>query len=255
MATSTTLDKQVCSGKRERADGDSRSDGKEQDASTPAIQRRGVVEKAMEDPGLLTPKELDCLVRVLCAKVARQPGTAKPIADFCITVSSRPRGKAFGDLLMTSIHQWFDRQDELLPRRLPRAGDHLERKAEGEPRFKWTAFVDFLAELVAAMSGAGWNIPGHNSLWRLHDLAMLLRGCWDIMLRDPVYDVLDELKCLQSSFLVAGKTVHSFAARSVEDLVDLMRGESKNPKFPPEAQKILLELIKLQASAWEIKEE
>lgn len=208
----------------------------------------------MDDPGLLTPKELECLVRVLTSKVARQPGIAKPMADFCITVSSRPRGRAFSDLLMTSIRQWFDRRDELLPRRLPRAGDHLEGKAEGDPRFKWTAFVDFLAELVAAMSGAGWNIRGHKSLWRVHSLARLLCGCWDIMLHDPVYDVLDELNCLQSSFLVAGKTVHSIAARSVEKLVDVMRGESKNPKFLPEAQKILLELIKLQASGWEIKE-
>ncbi|KAH9369949.1 hypothetical protein HPB48_001826 [Haemaphysalis longicornis] len=176
MATSTALDEEACSGKRERADGDSHSDVKEQGESTPSIQHRGIVEQAMEDPRLLASKELECLVRILCAKVAQQPDIAKLIADFCISVSSKPRGRAFADLLMTSIHQWFDRQEELPPRRLPRAGDHLEGKAGGEPRFKWTAFVGFLVELVAAMSGAGCNTPGHNSLWRVHDLAELLRA-------------------------------------------------------------------------------
>lgn len=251
MATSAVPDKQGCSDKDERPEGDSRRDGKEQDESTPATQRRGIVERAMEDPGLLTWKELECLVRVLCAKAARQAGIAKFVADFCISVSSKKNGRAFVDLLMSSIHEWSDRREELLPRRVPPAGDRLEGKTGEEPLYKWTMFVDFLTELLAAMVGAGWGTRGHRSYWRVSDVAGLLCDCLDTMLRCPAYDVLDEVKCLQSSLLAVGKTVESFTSFHFDALVGLMLGATKKPQFPPEAQKLLFELVELRNFGWE----
>lgn len=247
MATAEVLAEHSCSEKSELPVVDSRRDGQEQDESNPSASRP-VVERAMEDPGLLTPMEMECLVRVLCAKVARDTGIGKFIADFCVSVMSKQRGRAFAGLMMTSIHQWFAWRAELLPRRIR----HFpEGKADEEPRYKWTAFVDFLAQLLAAMTGAGWGTAYHKSLWLVSSVAVLLCDCCDIMLRLPALDVLDEVKCLHSSLVIAGKAAQSAAAQQVEDLMVLMRRASNNPEFPPEAQQVLLELVKLHATGWE----
>ncbi|KAH9362967.1 hypothetical protein HPB48_014251 [Haemaphysalis longicornis] len=233
-------------GDRERKEDHSRRDGTEQYKSmSPAHNESFVVERAMEDPGLLSPLETECLVRVLCGKVVRETGTSSFIADFCISAMSKERGRAFADLLITYIHQWFNKRSELLPRRVQRE-DHIQGSdGEAAPLYKWTAFVDFLADLLVAMAGAGWCSLGHKSLWRVTVVAVVLCDCWDIMLRNPAYDVLEEVKCLRSSLVVAGKTAYSVAAERVEDLVAMMRGASKSRKFPPEAQKVLIELLEL----------
>ncbi|KAH9381438.1 MIF4G domain-containing protein-like [Haemaphysalis longicornis] len=246
MATAVVPEEQSCSGQRERPDGDSCPDGKEQDVPKPNTQRRPIVERATEDPGLLTPMETQCLVRVLCAKVAQGTGIGKFIADFCVRVISKQRGRAFADLLLTSIHQWFARRAELLPR----AGDRPEEKAGEEPRYKWTAFVDFLAELLAAMTAAARSAADHKPLWLVSSVAVLLCDCCYIMLRCPALGVLDEMKCLQSSLAVAGKAAESVAAQQFGDLIVLIGLASKNPELPPEAQKILLELVELRATGW-----
>lgn len=218
-------------------------DGREQH-ETVHDTRRCIVVRAMADPGLLTPLETDILARVLCGKVTREPGTSKFFAKFSVSVMSRENGRDFAGSLITSILDVFNKRRELLPRRVPGDGDRLHGAAgEAAPLHKWKAFVHFLADLVAAMTAAGWCRLGHKLLWRVIQVALVLCDCWNIMLSYPACDALDEMKCLLSTFAVAGKAAHLVAADYVEKLVALMLDASVSSKFPPEARQVLIDLL------------
>ncbi|XP_077542885.1 uncharacterized protein LOC144155377 [Haemaphysalis longicornis] len=247
MALSAAASEQSSWADGERGQGDSRPAGTKREEC--ASQRQTLFELAKEDPGLLTPLETELLARGLFFKVTEHIWTAKFAADFCVSAMAKQGGRVFADALLAYIS---DRQSELLPRRrFPPAWFHPEGQAGEEPRHKWACFVHFLSHLLAAMADAGWLSPGHNSLWRLFAVARVLWECWELMLRRPAQDVLDEVKCLQASLLVAGKAVDLALEQQVNDVVVLMRGASKSAQYPPEAQKILLELIDLRESQWE----
>ncbi|XP_077540110.1 uncharacterized protein LOC144152638 [Haemaphysalis longicornis] len=182
-----------------------------------------------------------CLVRMICAKALHVDGATKVLANLCLTIVTRQRSGAFAQLLVEACNQWFIRRDELLPRRVQGTGVAPKEPDTKGPCYKWTLFIAFLSELLAGIAGAG-------SLANAVFLAVLLCECCEITLRCPARNALEEIKCLQSALTVAGAAAESAAAQHVKNLVAVMQRASKDPKFPPEAQKILLELTRSKTS-------
>lgn len=136
MATASAAPDELSgSGNGERVQGASRPCGTEQEESTPSAQRRGIVERATQDPGLLTSEEAQYLVRLLRTRVAGQSCFTKFATDFGVCAVSKQRCRAFAGALLTCTGEWFTRRSELLLRRLPPAGDHLDGAAGEELQF------------------------------------------------------------------------------------------------------------------------
>lgn len=213
--------------------------GQEREKARSPIQQRSVVAKAQEEPDSLTSQETTCLVRMVCAKALHEDGAAKTLAHFCLAVITKQQSGAFAKLLLESCREWFVRHDELLPRAVQGTGGASRVAAQSGPQYKWTSLITFLSELLAGLAGAGSrSTPADCSF-----LAVLLCECCEISLRCPARNCLDEIKCLRAALAVAGTAAESAAAEHVKNLLALMQRASKDAKFPPEAQKIILEVI------------
>lgn len=107
---------------------------------------------------------------------------------FFVVRLQRGRTSAFIDGLVESCNDFFKRREQLLRRCTARTRSAAQHP--GSPSRSWTAYVTFLAELLAAVSRmeSSDKISG-----RIFCLAALLCECCHIMLRSPAQDTTAEV--------------------------------------------------------------
>ncbi|XP_077557285.1 uncharacterized protein LOC144172457 [Haemaphysalis longicornis] len=183
---------------------------------------------------------------------AEQEGTAETTANLCGAIMAKARSSDFADSLLDWCLVWFVRRDQLLPRCLLEAGEHVSGNA-APFRYSWTAFLSFIAELVKVFendgrSGAGqpWKSTTHPFL-----LASMFCSCVEVMLCSPAEDSLREVMCFGASLKSAGKVLELVAPDQMDALHESLLSACSNPNFPAEARRCLPLIIRLRSLGWE----
>ncbi|KAL3252926.1 hypothetical protein MRX96_054734 [Rhipicephalus microplus] len=190
------------------------------DASTK--KRISVVHRALSDPDLLTPVEVDRLVRVVFWKAIHDDDSAEPAA------SSAPA---------SSRVQWEPppQQD---------AGNQL------------TALVGFMAVLLSSIPGKGTAASvGSCHSGHIFCIAALLCDSCKLVLRSPELDHHTKVECLRRALTTAGEAAERGAPARMAALVACLRDAFLSSDVPEDDRLTLLELIELRASGWKLSPE
>ncbi|XP_070379219.1 MIF4G domain-containing protein B-like [Dermacentor albipictus] len=221
----------------------SRSSQEKRDPVSTPSDRLSIIGKALTDPDSLNALQMQWLVFNICDGVTKDSNNAASAAEFCTSLIKRGRTSAFLDALVETCSEWFKRRELLLPRCTARTP---AREPGGR---SWTAYVAFLAELLAAVSGA--ESSAQNS-GRIFSLAALLCECCHIMLRSPAQDAAAEIQCLRSLCMTAGKSIQRADAHLSAALAKCLRDSFMDSSRSADVRQALLELIELRASGWKL---
>ncbi|KAL3250453.1 hypothetical protein MRX96_055518 [Rhipicephalus microplus] len=82
----------------------------------PTKGRVSIVLRALSEPDLLTPVEVDCLVRVVFWKAIHDDDIAEPAATFCARVITAEQDGVFIDRLLWTCRDWLKKHDVPLRR-------------------------------------------------------------------------------------------------------------------------------------------
>ncbi|KAH7981569.1 hypothetical protein HPB49_025545 [Dermacentor silvarum] len=125
----------------------------------------------------------------------------------------------------------------------------VQRNIPEVPSRSWTAYVTFLAELLAAVSRmeSSDKISG-----RIFCLAALLCECCHIMLRSPAQDTTAEMNCLHFVFMTAGSSIQRAAPYLSTALGKCLRDSFMDSNRSADVRQALLELIELRVSGWKL---
>ncbi|XP_072146250.1 uncharacterized protein [Dermacentor andersoni] len=223
----------------------SRSSQEKRDPVSTPSDRLSIIGKALTDPDSLNALQMQWLVFSICDGVTKDSNNAASAVEFCTSLIKRGRTSAFLDALVETCSEWFKRRELLLPRCTART----PAPNPGGTGRSWTAYVAFLAELLAAVSGA--ESSAENS-GRIFSLAALLCECCHIMLRSPAQDATAEIQCLRSVFMTAGKSVQRADAQLSAALAKCLRDSFMDSSRSADVRQALLELIEFRASGWKL---
>ncbi|XP_075559064.1 uncharacterized protein LOC142590619 isoform X1 [Dermacentor variabilis] len=221
----------------------SRSSQEKRDPVSTPSDRLSIIGKALTDPDSLNALQMQWLVFSICDGATKDSNNAASAAEFCTSLIKRGRTSAFLDALVETCSEWFKRRELLLPRCTARTPARIPGGRS------WTAYVAFLAELLAAVSGA--QSSAENS-GRIFSLAALLCECCHIMLRSPAQDATAEIQCLRSVFMTAGKSIQRADAQLSAALAKCLRDSFTDSNRSADVRQALLELIEFRASGWKL---
>ncbi|XP_075559268.1 uncharacterized protein LOC142590723 [Dermacentor variabilis] len=230
------------------------SDEKTHSGEQPACREKSfsVVEQALLDPDVLTPEQVERLVRVLCKKAIHEADCAEPAAKFCATVIMKETGDTFLDFLMDSCRDHFRQREQLQPGCAGTGKTTEQPRKSGEPSHRWTGFVSFLAGLLTAITERG-SVVGTKLCGRAFCLAAMLCECCKNMVDAMTQDSAAELECLRFALKSAGSSAERAAPLRVAALAKCLRDRFLAEKCPPGVRVALLELLELRASGWKME--
>ncbi|XP_075740356.1 uncharacterized protein LOC142786512 [Rhipicephalus microplus] len=139
------------------------------------------------EPGLLTPVELECLVRVVVWKAIHDDNIAEPAATFCARVITAELDGVFIDRLLWTCRDWLKQHN--VPLRRSTARVLWEPQPQQDAGNQLTAFVSFMATLLSSIPGKGTATsvgschPGH-----IFCIAALLCNACKLVMRSPEMD-------------------------------------------------------------------
>lgn len=130
----------------------------------------------------------------------------------------------------------------------------------------WTPYVTFVAKLLvlfessdsSGANAAAVDVSGGEMLhgcWKkaVQSLAILFSSCCHVILRPPSLGTLDEMECLKSVMTATGKTMERVAPQLMRTLMARLRTAYLEPGTTAHMREILVELIELRASHWQLK--
>lgn len=224
-------------------------DGDDEDS---VLTYDSLVKQAMQDPNTLNTEELQWLARGICQTASRSVEHAEMAASFCQRIASQMADSgAFIKGLLSVCNELFGNRAELM--------GPLE-KAENMP-MRWTPYVTFVAKLLQAFdaSGAGDTIVnGDDEMLdgsgrsAARQLAFLLSSCFQTILRPPSLGSVAEMECLKSAMAATGKAVQRMEPHLMRMLMARMRDAFLEAGTSVRMRKILLELIDLHGSGWQL---
>ncbi|XP_037572357.1 uncharacterized protein LOC119454524 [Dermacentor silvarum] len=213
---------------------------------TPSAKLR-IIEKAVTDPDGLNTLQMQWLGFRICDRVTKDSNNVASAVEFCTSLIERGRTSAFIDGLVESCNDFFKRREQLLRRCTARTRSAAQHP--GSPSRSWTAYVTFLAELLAAVSRmeSSDKISG-----RIFCLAALLCECCHIMLRSPAQDTTAEMNCLRFVFMTAGSSIQRAAPHLSTALGKCLRDSFMDSNRSDDVRQALLGLIELRVSGWKL---
>ncbi|KAL3226195.1 hypothetical protein MRX96_049017 [Rhipicephalus microplus] len=128
----------------------------------PTKGRVSIVLRALSEPDLLAPKEVDGLVRAVLWKAIHDDDIAEPAAKFCTRVIKDEFDGGFIDRLLWTCRNWFKHFVISLPRSTYWAP--VEPKTQKNTGQKLIAIVNFMAVLLSDVP----ENPGAASMGSLH---------------------------------------------------------------------------------------
>ncbi|XP_075534175.1 uncharacterized protein LOC142567959 isoform X2 [Dermacentor variabilis] len=223
-----------------------------------AVRRNGeLVAQALTDPASLSSQQLVHLARLVCHTAALTTEHAEPAADFCYKFAL-VSDSAFLEGLLSGCRELYAKRQELMA--------PLERSTDVAVR--WMPYVSFLAQLLVAFvssngdgataardtvktrDGKRSNVISKNTV---RSLAILLHCCFHNMLCPPSLDSFDQMECLKSALTAAGKAMEKAEPHLMQAVMRELRDAYYNPETSEHSRKVLLELIELHASGWQLK--
>ncbi|XP_075730846.1 MIF4G domain-containing protein B-like [Rhipicephalus microplus] len=204
-----------------------------------------------EYPDLLTPVEVDRLVRVVFWKAIHDDDIAEPAARFCVRVVTAELDGVFIDWLLWTCCDWFKQHNVLLRRST--AIVQWEPPPQQDAGNQLTALVGFMATLLSSIPGKGTAAsvgschPGH-----IFCIAALLCDSCKLVLRSPELDHHTEVECLRRALTTAGEAAERGAPARMAALVTCLRDAFLSSDIPEDDRLTLLELIELRASGWKL---
>lgn len=215
------------------------------------VPRHVITRKAINDPDSLDSDELMELVGAICKAASGRIQSAEAAANFCLLVTQREREPRFIDCLVGWCMEWYNRRDELIPRRLWNEDEEDQRKAKGAPTpYQWTAFVAFLAELLVALTGGGRDgtgpVPVSTDHLSARLISTLLCNCCQIMARWPAKDIEDEMECFLFVLIRAGHAIKLTTPQRLRHLVGDLH--ETHGQFPDAVTPVSRELRRLRRS-------
>ncbi|KAH8036214.1 hypothetical protein HPB51_020449 [Rhipicephalus microplus] len=231
---------------------DSKMQERRDDAPTKG--RDSIVLRALSEPDLLAPKEVDGLVRAVLWKAIHDDDIAKPAAKFCTRVIKAEFDGGFIDRLLWTCRHWFRQLDIPLPRSTYWAP--VEPKTQTNTGQKLIAIVKFIAALLSDVP----EKPGAASMGSLHSghifsMAALLCDSCRLVMNSPQLDYEAKVECLRRALTTAGEAAERGAPARMAALVACLRDAFLSSDVHEEARLTLLELVELHASGWKLSPE
>nr|XP_037288715.1 uncharacterized protein LOC119181565 [Rhipicephalus microplus] len=220
----------------------------------PTKGRVSIVLRALAEPDLLTPVEVDCLVRVVFWKAIHDDDIAEPAATFCARVITAEQDGVFIDRLLWTCRDWLKQHD--VPLRRSTAKALWEPQPQQDAGNQLIAFVSFMATLLSSIPGKGTAAsvgschPGH-----IFRIAALLCDACKLVMRSPEMDHHTKVECLRRALTTAGEAAERGAPARMAALVACLRDGFLSSDVPENDRLTLLELIELRASGWKLSQE
>lgn len=220
---------------------------KESGPAQPPSHNLDILRKAEHDPDSLTFAEAETLANAICRKVTEDTGSAKHAASFCSSVaaSQKVRPSVFLESLVCTCHEWFKRRDVMLPE----CNGRQQRECplgETPASSRWTAFVEFVAELLVSVAETADRS-------QVLCLAELLIDCCHAALSSQARNKEDQMECMCRTLHRAGEVAEKAAPMRMGALVSRLLTEFMHGDVSVLARLILLELLELRASGWEFE--
>ncbi|XP_054919922.1 uncharacterized protein [Dermacentor andersoni] len=216
-----------------------------------------LIAQAMSDPTSLNSQQLVHLGRVVSHTAALTTEHAEPAAEFCYKVALAT-DSAFLEGLLSGCRELYAKREELMA--------PLEPSTDVAVR--WMPYVSFLAQLLVAFvssdgdgataardtvetrDGKRSNVISKNTV---RSLAILLDCCFRAILRPPSLSSFDQMECLKSAMTVAGKAMEKAEPHLMQAVMSQLHDAYFKPGISEHSRKVLLELIELHASGWQLK--
>ncbi|XP_075538665.1 uncharacterized protein LOC142573048 [Dermacentor variabilis] len=214
-----------------------------------------MVEQALQNPTSLNTQQLQMLAYAICHTAPKSIEHAEPAAKFCHRIAL-VSNSVFLEGLLSSCRELFKKREELM--------GTLEA-ATGVP-LRWTPYVSFVAKLLVefessdcanspgtAVDASGGERPSGSWKRTVQSLAILLSSCFHVILRPPFLGSAAEMECLRSVVTAAGKAMERVAPHVMCALMARLRDAFLEPGTSARSRKVLLELIELRASGWQLR--
>ncbi|XP_054931832.1 MIF4G domain-containing protein-like isoform X2 [Dermacentor andersoni] len=214
-----------------------------------------MVKQALQNPTSLSTQQLQRLARGICQTAPKSIEHAEPAAKFCHRIAL-VSNSVFLEGLLSSCRELFEKREELM--------GTLEA-ATGVP-LRWTPYVSFVAKLLVEFessdcaNSAGTTVDASggerpSGAWKrtVQSLAILLSSCFHVILRPPFLGSAAEMECLRSAVTAAGKAMERVAPHVTCALMARLRDAFLEPGTSARSRKVLLELIELRASGWQLR--
>ncbi|KAH7985830.1 hypothetical protein HPB51_026747 [Rhipicephalus microplus] len=205
-------------------------------------------------PDLLTPVEVDCLVRVVFWKAIHDDDIAEPAATFCARIITAELDGVFIDRLLWTCRDWLKQHDVPLRRSASRVlWVPQPQKNAGN---QLPAFFSFITTLLSSIPGKGTAASvGSCHAGHIFRVAALLCDSCKIVMRSPELDHHTKVECLHRALTTAGEAAERGAPARMAALVACLRDAFLSPDVPGDDRLTLLELIELRASGWKLSPE
>ncbi|XP_075740309.1 MIF4G domain-containing protein A-like [Rhipicephalus microplus] len=238
-AMEATLSGQVNSKMQERRD------------DAPTKGRVSIVLRALSEPDLLVPEEVDVLVRVVLWKAIHDDDSAEPAAKFCTRVIRAELDGGFVDQLLWTCRKWLKQHD--VPVQSSTFLAPLEPKTQKNAGQKLIAFGNFMAALLSDVpENSGAASMGSLYCGHIFSMAALLCDSCRLVMNSPQLDYEAKVECLRRALTTAGEAAERGAPARMAALVDCLRDAFLSSDVPEEARLTLLELLELRASGWKL---
>lgn len=210
-----------------------------------SLQISSLVRQAMHDPTKLSSKQLEKLACAICQTGTKSVAHAEAAADFCYRIAKAAHNVAFVEHLLATCHKLFGRWLELMC--LLEAAENV--------LMHWTPYVTFVASLLLKFESFDFECASgpDGSLKSVpQQLAFLLNKCFHIILRPPALGSVAEMECLRSAMTASGQAMQHVEPHLMCMLIVRLRDAFVIPNLHTRSREVLLELIELHASGWQM---
>ncbi|XP_035232104.1 MIF4G domain-containing protein A-like isoform X2 [Stegodyphus dumicola] len=228
------------------------------------VEYQGLIRRAVLDPNALSCQKLMELVRLICCKAVEHVQYGAPAAQLCFSIIEKEHDHTFLESLQNCCREWYNERDKLLRSTFLTS---VGMTAPGMRR--WAAYVSFLTELFLLVKNQhcqmGEAVSGGNSPMNLMSphpnspmahlaltLQTLLFECANVMLRPSSVNIEGEIEVLRRMLVTVGKQLEADAPQRMQHMVSNLRDAFVNPSINAQIRKILLEVIELHASNWQL---
>lgn len=219
----------------------------EPDTQLPWLGNRSLVKDALHDPNSLTSEEVTALVQAVYRQAAMKAEYAKPAANFCVHLITKDRRNVYFNTILDVCRFWFAERQRLLPRWPPATSGQAEQQT-WTPQYHWTAYVAFIASLVAAMNRKARNSAAPTvPAWYASHFAEIVCECCSIMVQSAAHDVATEMLCLRYVLSSAGSIVARSSPWCMAVLAQCIRKALQNPELGEYAHRIFRDIPELRA--------
>lgn len=195
--------------------------------------------KDVKDPGFLEDHELRGTAAIVAFSIIESTVwgklKAQQAAKMCCTLMGMESRPVLLDCLLSSCAEWHHRRHVWLPLRICDRGAKPDEEAAAGAA-AWRAFVEFLAELLVAITGegrSGRTYPHPSACY----LAILLFDSFEVIARFPARDVGTEMEFLQFVLERAGAAAHGLVPINWNELVSILQLTCAG--YPAEVEPVL----------------